>query len=196
MQNDGEPLSTQDQEVIAFLDSCQHRFGPKSLLYIRYALLFLNPRLFMISFRTCVNSFGSVFFPGGRPDMVRALINSLLTASPPVPFLFALAGCPADLAAELSALLKGNDLALVSPFVPQMNVLRHPATGWFLVSVSECVCLWHLVYLDCLGFLDALRIEFDERVDADRDTSCRLAYQRRPAAPFLIPYVLFPLSHL
>lgn len=67
--------------------------------------------------------------------MVKALINSLLAASPPVPFLFGLAGCPPDLAAELHKLLDGNDLALLSSFAPQMTILRHPATGWFL---SHC----------------------------------------------------------
>ena len=66
---------------------------------------------------------------------MRALIHSLLGASPPVPFLFGLAGCPADLITEFEKLLEGNDLALLSHFAPQMTVLRHPATGWFLVSL-------------------------------------------------------------
>lgn len=76
--------------------------------------------------------------------MVRALIKSLLGASPPVPFIFGLAGCPSNLAAELHELLDGNDLALLSPFTPQMTILRHPATGWFLThggsnSMSEAM---------------------------------------------------------
>ena len=84
-------------------------------------------------------SFGTTYFPARRPDQVQLLIKSLLTAQPPVPFIFATAGAPAGLVDETSAILqaeKDSALGLICGFAPQMFILNHAATGFFLVGAS------------------------------------------------------------
>ena len=53
-----------------------------------------------------------------------------------MPFIFGMAGAPPALADEISAMLqaeKDSDLSMICGFAPQMFILNHPATGFFLV---------------------------------------------------------------
>lgn len=82
------------------------------------------------------HSFGSLFFPRKRPDIIMTFVKSLLMAEPPAPFLFAVAGAPLELVTELETILQDKDMVLLSPFAPQMTILSHLATGWFVVRIS------------------------------------------------------------
>ncbi|KAJ7086934.1 hypothetical protein C8R44DRAFT_991438 [Mycena epipterygia] len=63
--------------VQSFLENTVREYGPKSVLYI---------------------SFGSLFFPIATPQLIDALVNTLLALEEPFPFIFALGGnsplCP------------------------------------------------------------------------------------------------------
>jgi len=97
-----------------FLDQAVTRFGKHSVLYI---------------------SFGSIFFPAARPDKIQLLIKSLLAADPPMPFVFGTAGAPPGLLNEISAMLteeENSTMGIICGFAPQMFILNHVATGFFL----------------------------------------------------------------
>lgn len=86
----------------------------------------------------CYYSFGTLFFPAGRPDQIQLLIKSLLTANPPMPFIFGTAGAPSGLVDDISAMLAAEDdsaLGIICGFAPQLFILNHAATGYFLVRV-------------------------------------------------------------
>ncbi|KIY48064.1 hypothetical protein FISHEDRAFT_44001, partial [Fistulina hepatica ATCC 64428] len=88
------------------------KFGPRSALYI---------------------SFGTVFTPSERPDVVETLIETLLAADPPFPFIFAGAYMQKSLAPEIHSRVQASGLGLLAEaFVPQQAILKHAATGWFL----------------------------------------------------------------
>lgn len=74
--------------------------------------------------------FFSVFFPALRPDLIVHLVQTLLAIEQP--FIFALASPFASLSAELVAKVEASGLGVFSKFAPQMAVLKHKATGWFL----------------------------------------------------------------
>ena len=80
-------------------------------------------------------SFGTLFFPVARPDQIKLLIKSLLAADPPMPFIFGTAGAPPGLVDEISAMLTGEKptMGIICGFAPQMFILNHMATGFFLV---------------------------------------------------------------
>ncbi|KAF8305674.1 UDP-Glycosyltransferase/glycogen phosphorylase [Clavulina sp. PMI_390] len=127
-----EQLSQNDQDILAFLDEAERRFGKQSVLYI---------------------SFGSEYSPSLRPDLLELLVDILLDTSPPLPFLFATATTGQLFSSSihervLQTRTKEGDQAgpfgMFSKFAPQMTVLEHPATGWFLThagsnSVSEAI---------------------------------------------------------
>ncbi|KIY47179.1 UDP-Glycosyltransferase/glycogen phosphorylase, partial [Fistulina hepatica ATCC 64428] len=88
------------------------RFGPHSALYI---------------------SFGTVFTPSERPDLVETLIETLLAADPPFPFIFASGYIQKSLSPEIRSRVQASGRGLLADaFVPQQAILKHAATGWFL----------------------------------------------------------------
>ncbi|KAJ7099798.1 hypothetical protein C8R44DRAFT_716760 [Mycena epipterygia] len=108
--------------VRSFLDTAVSQYGPKSVLYI---------------------SFGSLFFPVATPELVEALVHTLLDLEKPFPFIFALGGKTAALPKELIQRANSSGRGLICDFwVEQRAILHHRALGWFLThggfnSVSE-----------------------------------------------------------
>ncbi|KAG9012068.1 hypothetical protein FRB93_002211 [Tulasnella sp. JGI-2019a] len=128
---------TTSGKVEGFLDKMQARFG-RSVLYI---------------------SFGSLTFPRETSHLV-ALFDTLLSISPPIPFLFSrdprYIKLPDDLYGRLNAKME-EGLALIVEWAPQQTVLQHPAVSFFLShcgsgSVHEAIVsavpliLWPIAY--------------------------------------------------
>ncbi|KAJ7648514.1 hypothetical protein B0H17DRAFT_1148018 [Mycena rosella] len=108
--------------VKSFLDTAVGQYGAKSVLYI---------------------SFGSLFFPIATPELIEALVDTLVTVEPPFPFVFALGGKLASLPTELIQRVNTSGKGLICDFwVEQRAILQHSAVGWFLThggfnSISE-----------------------------------------------------------
>ncbi|KAJ7820368.1 hypothetical protein B0H13DRAFT_1660912 [Mycena leptocephala] len=119
---DSASVVPSDARVRAFLDRAVREYGPKSVLYI---------------------SFGSLFFPVATPQLVEALLDTLLTLESPFPFIFSLGGQMASLPADLIHRVNASGKHLICDFwVEQRALLQHGAVGWFLThggfnSVSE-----------------------------------------------------------
>lgn len=122
---DAPPTAPTSLTLHSFLETALCHHGPKSVLYI---------------------SFGSLAFPIATPELVAALVETLLDLETPFPFIFAL-GCkiaylPTDLIQRVNASGKG----LICHFwVEQRAILQHPALGWFLThggynSITEGLC--------------------------------------------------------
>ncbi|KAJ7130788.1 hypothetical protein C8R43DRAFT_957129 [Mycena crocata] len=105
-------VSPKNEVVRSFLDSTMSQHGPGSALYI---------------------SFGSFFFPVATPELVKALIDTLLQFEQPFPFIFALGGTLASLPAELIQRVNTSGKGLICDFwVEQRAILQNGAVGWFL----------------------------------------------------------------
>ncbi|KAJ6596327.1 hypothetical protein DFH09DRAFT_129897 [Mycena vulgaris] len=119
---DVDPLPPNNEVVRSFLDNALSQYGPKSVLYI---------------------SFGSLFFPLATPELVEALVNTLLSLEKPFPFIFALGGKLASLPKQLIQRVNSSGKGLICEFwVEQRAILRYGAVGWFLThggynSMSE-----------------------------------------------------------
>ncbi|KAJ7436043.1 hypothetical protein FB451DRAFT_1308094 [Mycena latifolia] len=122
--DDAPPAPPTDAIVREFLDSAQAEYGPKSVLFI---------------------SFGSLFFPIATPELIEALVATLLALETPFPFVFALGGKLASLPAELIEHVNASGKGLVcAHWVEQRAILQHPSVGWFLThggwnSVAEAL---------------------------------------------------------
>ncbi|KAJ6569791.1 hypothetical protein DFH09DRAFT_1033577 [Mycena vulgaris] len=109
---DASPVAPTNEVVKSFLDDAMRQYGPKSVLYI---------------------SFGSLFFPIATPQLVEALIDTLLTLEKPFPFIFALGGKLASLPKALVERVNSSGKGLICEFwVEQRAILRYGAVGWFL----------------------------------------------------------------
>ncbi|KAF8828751.1 hypothetical protein HHX47_DHR3000396 [Lentinula edodes] len=108
-------LSTEDRKVVSFLDDMLDRYGENSVVYI---------------------SFGTTFLPSNAPHLFDALLKTLLGAEPPLPFLFAGAINNKLLTADHREAIQKSGHGLLAGFVPQQAVLKHDATGWYLVSTA------------------------------------------------------------
>ncbi|KAE9409401.1 hypothetical protein BT96DRAFT_872820 [Gymnopus androsaceus JB14] len=106
-----QALSTEDKQVMSFLNEMHKRYGPNSVLYI---------------------SFGTTFLPFNTPHLFDALVKTILAADPPLPFLFAGGTTNKLLTAEHREEIKKSGRALLAGFVPQQAVLKHEAIGWYL----------------------------------------------------------------
>ncbi|KAJ6480046.1 hypothetical protein DFH09DRAFT_1214751, partial [Mycena vulgaris] len=120
--SDTPPVPPTNALIRSFLDNSVGQYGAKSVLYI---------------------SFGSLFFPIVTPQLVEALVNTLLHLAKPFPFVFALGGKMASLPKELIETVNGSGKGLICDFwVEQRAILQHAALGWFLThggfnSISE-----------------------------------------------------------
>ncbi|KAJ7915910.1 hypothetical protein B0H13DRAFT_1999169 [Mycena leptocephala] len=98
------------------------KYGKKSVLYI---------------------SFGSLYFPIGTPQLVEALVTTLLELEEPFPFIFALGSEMAFLPADLIQCVNTSGKGFICDFwVEQPAILQHGGVGWFLThggfnSVTE-----------------------------------------------------------
>ncbi|WVQ72686.1 hypothetical protein IAR50_002246 [Cryptococcus sp. DSM 104548] len=106
--------SDDDQRVVTFLDQMQEKHGAKSVCYI---------------------SFGSIFFPLLRPELVRYILQTLRESG--VPFVFAYASGMAPVPEVLIEEFVGLEDACLVKFAPQWAVLKHPATGFFLTHCGS-----------------------------------------------------------
>ncbi|KAJ6502786.1 hypothetical protein C8R47DRAFT_1193106 [Mycena vitilis] len=108
----GDAGTISNERVRAFLDHAVSQYGEKSVLYI---------------------SFGSLFFPVATPELLEALINTLLELEHPFPFIFALGSKMASLPAELIQRVNDSGKGLICDFwVEQRAILHHRGVGWFL----------------------------------------------------------------
>lgn len=80
-----------------------------------------------------MNSFGSAWFPFLRPDLVHHLIDTLISTS--TPFLFAYATELFPVPSDLLDKVNQTPFGLAVHVAPQVQVLHHAATGFFL---SHC----------------------------------------------------------
>lgn len=79
-------------------------------------------------------SFGSLYSPSRRPDLLETLVESLLSVDPPFPFLFATATIGHVISDRVRRLVADSGgRGMITGFAPQLHVLQHRATGWFLV---------------------------------------------------------------
>ncbi|KAF8208975.1 hypothetical protein K438DRAFT_1960692 [Mycena galopus ATCC 62051] len=109
---DAAPAAITNMTVKTFLDNAVNQHGAKSVLYI---------------------SFGSLFFPVATPELIEALVNTLLLLPNPFPFIFALGGKLASLPKEIIEKVNSGSRGLVCDFwVEQRAILQHGAVGWFL----------------------------------------------------------------
>ncbi|KAJ7450898.1 hypothetical protein FB451DRAFT_1410211 [Mycena latifolia] len=123
--SDAPSAGPTNEVVRSFLDNATAQSGPKSVLYI---------------------SFGSVWFPVATPQLIEALVDTLLALETPFPFVFALGGRMASLPDELIERVNSSGRGLICKFwVEQRAILQHAAVGWFLThggwnSISESLC--------------------------------------------------------
>lgn len=87
-----------------------------------------------LSLTSC--SFGSLFWPTQRPEIIEGLLDTMLRRNPPVPFVFAMAADKAVIPEELVQRVQQSGRGFISRWVPQVEVLRHDAVGAFLVRRS------------------------------------------------------------
>ncbi|KIY44861.1 UDP-Glycosyltransferase/glycogen phosphorylase [Fistulina hepatica ATCC 64428] len=118
-----QTLSPEDKTVLDYLDYCESHYGKKSVIYI---------------------SFGTLFAPSERPELFETLVETLLAADPPLPFLFAGAYSRKYLTEDLKQRVNSSDRGMIAGFVPQQAALKHAATGWYLChagcnSVAESI---------------------------------------------------------
>ena len=133
-----------------FLDDSLARYGKDSAAYIRSASMHHVCPLRLTD--TLTLSFGTNFWPVLRPELVTAIIESLLELSSPIPFVFATAMPNGKIEPELKKRVESSGRGLVVDWAPQVRVLRHEAVGMFLVECSL------LADVSLINILDALRI--------------------------------------
>ncbi|KAJ6575655.1 hypothetical protein DFH09DRAFT_1031821 [Mycena vulgaris] len=120
--SDAPPVPPTNALIRSFLENAVGQYGAKSVLYI---------------------SFGSLFFPIVTPQLVEALVNTLLHLEKHFPFIFALGGKMASLPKAFIETVNASGKGLICDFwVEQRAILQHAALGWFLThggfnSVSE-----------------------------------------------------------
>ena len=102
--------STKISDVIEFMNKAHRTHGPKSVLYI---------------------SFGTLFYPFLFPSHINTLINTLLETG--TPFVFSRAPMTyAPIPSELENKTQESGLGLLVDWVPQQELLAHPALMAFL----------------------------------------------------------------
>ncbi|KAK8854532.1 hypothetical protein IAR55_003271 [Kwoniella newhampshirensis] len=123
--NEEKPLriagNDDDERVLNFLDKMKNKHGSKSVCYI---------------------SFGSMFFPVLRPDLVRYILNTLRESD--LPFVFAYASGLAVIPGDIVSEFKDDENSCMVKFAPQWQVLNHDAIGFFVThcgsnSVAEAI---------------------------------------------------------
>ncbi|KAJ6533989.1 hypothetical protein DFH09DRAFT_1092158 [Mycena vulgaris] len=102
---DPAPAPPTNAVVRSFLEKSANQYGAKSVIYI---------------------SFGSIFFPTATPELVEALVDTLLTLEKPLPFIFALGGVLASLPKDLIQRVHSSGKGLVCDF-------------WIEHSMSDCL---------------------------------------------------------
>lgn len=105
--------SDEDKHVMGFLDDMQAKHGDKSVVYV---------------------SFGSIWYPALRPELVIYLLDSLIESGQPFIFAYATWLLPNQPDAVKERLAAYPDGCLIK-FAPQWQILEHPATAF---AVTHC----------------------------------------------------------
>lgn len=124
-----------------FLDVAVEKYGPNTALYFRYAVIsHLQPSTRLKIYRVFTDelrSLGTIFWPTKRPEIIDTIIESLLVADPPMPFVFSTASATGKVTEELKERIAQSGRGLVVDWAPQVKVLKHKAVGMFLVSTPR-----------------------------------------------------------
>jgi hypothetical protein len=82
-----------------------------------------------------------VWFPVATPQLIEALVDTLLALETPFPFVFSLGGKMASLPDALIERVNASGKGLICKFwVEQRAILQHAALGWFLTHGGwKCV---------------------------------------------------------
>ncbi|KJA21667.1 glycosyltransferase family 1 protein [Hypholoma sublateritium FD-334 SS-4] len=107
-------------DVRNFLNEMQARHGTKSVILV---------------------SFGTFFWPPVQEYVDEIIMNFI---DKKFPFILCHPSSFSNIPQELSNLVKSSGIGIISSWVPQLYVLNHPATGWFLThggqgSVTEAL---------------------------------------------------------
>lgn len=74
----------------------------------------------------------SLFFPIATPQLIEALVITLLALEKPFPLIFALGGQMASLPKDLTERVNASGKGLICDFwVEQQAILQHRGLGWF-----------------------------------------------------------------
>jgi hypothetical protein len=74
----------------------------------------------------------SLFFPIATPQLIEALVITLLALEKPFPFIFALGSQMASLPKDLTERVNASGKGLICDFwVEQQAILQHRGLGWF-----------------------------------------------------------------
>ena len=73
-------------------------------------------------------------WPSLRPELIQYLVESLLDAKPPLPFLFATAVKGAVISEDIRARVDKSGRGSIVPWVPQFTAMQHEAMRFFVVS--------------------------------------------------------------
>ncbi|KAJ7806641.1 hypothetical protein B0H14DRAFT_3767620 [Mycena olivaceomarginata] len=131
---DGARIAPSNERVRAFLEDAASKYGPQSVLYISFGYVSIDAVHVLC---------GRFFFPIATPQLIEALVNTLLALEKPFPFIFALGGKMASLPKDLTERVNASGRGLVCDFwVEQQAILQHRALGWFFThggfnSVTE-----------------------------------------------------------
>lgn len=124
------PWLSGDDHLKTMLD--RRQFG--SVLYISYVGtcpwdLSLLQAPFLISHI----SFGTIFYPHLRDDLIEDLLATLVEAE--IPFIMSAVPPSANLSQLEDLVERSQGLGIIAQNAPQISILQHPAVGFVLVSV-------------------------------------------------------------
>ncbi|KAI3602206.1 glycosyltransferase family 1 protein [Moniliophthora roreri] len=108
----GQSRAENDDSVLEFLDKMKARFGENSVLYI---------------------AFGSIWWPKD-PSKLFIVIEELIKNH--TPFLLACASPSASLPEQVQDQIVQSGIGMSVDWAPQDQVLKHPATGWFVTHAG------------------------------------------------------------
>ncbi|WVQ78124.1 hypothetical protein IAT38_000205 [Cryptococcus sp. DSM 104549] len=129
--------SPDERKVMDFLDSVVTKWGKRRAAYI---------------------SFGSVVWPHRRPEIVELLVDSLLKADPPIPFVFATLapGAAQSVPANLRQKVLDSGMGIIVDSAPQHSVLQHEAVRFFVThsgAGSSVEAIMAVVPVVCVPFI-------------------------------------------
>lgn len=80
-------------------------------------------------------------WPERRPEIIEVIIDTLLALHPPMPFVFSTAAAKeGQVNADLVAKVEKSGRGIITPWAPQIKILKHPATAVMLVRLLQTSC--------------------------------------------------------
>ncbi|RXK35723.1 hypothetical protein M231_07012 [Tremella mesenterica] len=108
--------TSDERRVVKFLDGMQKEYGSRS---------------------ACFVSFGSLMWPSTRPELLECLVETLIEAEPPLPFLFAAASALASWPDHLIKKVEESGRGMIVKWAPQLTVLQHESIHFFLTHCGS-----------------------------------------------------------